>query len=394
MSTNERIHFCFDNKHAFNASHHQKLVIIDGKIAFVGGMDICSSRWDDRNHHLENQYRKDADETVYGSYHDIQTYHTGPIVKELVDIFQQRWLDSGAGQLLLPATDGPDPEIDYAPLFPMPTDRVAISRTQAKNLQPPIKEILEIRHLYIDAIMSAEVLIYIENQYFSSHAIYWALVDRMTNADRSRLQIIMVLPDRLPFTEELFLGLPQMRMLRSLQEVADTNGHSLRVYSTVCIKGEERKMTFIHSKLLLVDDLFLSIGSANITNRSMGLDTELNVSWEAEAGQTELIASIRAVRAALLAEHVGMYGQNQEDRFDRIDELVYYLDHLVDDPDTRLCRYEPDASLENSSWPETLEPISRIVDPEEDLYEKLSVETSNAFTKGIRILNQIIAGAG
>lgn len=391
-STNERIHFCFDNKHAFNASHHQKLVIIDGKMAFVGGMDICSSRWDDRYHHLENKYRKDANETVYGPYHDIQSYHTGPIVNELVDIFQQRWLDSGAGQLLLPATDGSAPEIDYAPLFPMPTDRVAISRTQIQNLQPPVKEILEILDLYFDAIMSAERLIYLENQYFSSHAIYWALVDRMTVADRSRLQIIMILPDRLPFTEELFLGLPQMRMLRSLQQVAETNGHRLGVYSTGSITGEERKMTFIHSKLLLVDDLFLTIGSANFTNRSMGLDTELNVTWEAEAGQTELIASIRAVRASLLAEHAGMYGRNQEYRFERIDELIYYLDGLVDDPHTRLCRYEPDASLENSSWPDALEPIARIVDPEEDLFEKFSKQAGNTFAKGIQILNQIITG--
>ena len=207
----------------------------------------------------------------------------------------------------------------------------------------------------------------------------------MTIADRSRLQIIMILPDRLPFTEELFLGLPQMRMLRSLQEVAETNGHSLKVYSSGCIKGEERNMTFIHSKLLLVDDLFLTIGSANITNRSMGLDTELNVTWEAEAGQAGLIASIRAVRASLLAEHAGMYGRNQEYRFEKIDELVHYLDGLVDDPDTRLCRYEPEPSLENSSWPDALEPIARIVDPEEDLYEKFSKQAATAFARAFEI---------
>ena len=392
-STNERIHFWFDNKHAFNATHHQKLVVIDGEIAFVGGMDICSSRWDDRQHLLENQDRKDADGTIYGSYHDIQSYHTGPIVKELVDIFRQRWSDSGAGILHLSTSDGHVAELDKASLFPLATARVAVSRTQAKNLQPALQEILEIRTLFIDAITAAEKMIYLENQYFSSQAIYWALVDRLRAPDKSKLQIIMILPDRLPYTEELFLGIPQMKMLRSLQDVADETGHELRVYSTVCVKDGERKMTFIHSKLLLVDDLFLTVGSANITNRSMKLDTELNVTWEAESEKAAaLINTIRKVRTSLLAEHAGLHDQDAENQFEQVKGLINRLDHLVADPETRLCRYSPEPSLENP-WPEALlEPIARIVDPEEDLFENISSYTAKAFAKGIRLLNQIITG--
>ena len=390
-STNERINFRFDSNHAFNATHHQKLVIIDGEIAFVGGMDICSSRWDDRYHLLDNPDRKDSDGNPYGSYHDIQSYHTGPIVKEMVDIFLDRWQYSGAEPLSLPAPEEHLPLIDCGPLFPLAANLVAISRTQAKILQPPLNEILEIRHLFVDAIMAAEKLIYLENQYFSSQCIYWTLIDRMTAADRSRIQIVMILPDRLPFTEELLIGLPQMKMFRSLQQVADENGHNMGIFSSVYIKGDERKLTFIHSKLLMVDDRFLTIGSANITNRSLGLDTELNVSWEAESGeQTELISSIRAIRASLLAEHAGMFGQDREHKFEQVDDLVYYLGHLADDPETRLCRYSPEPSLENSSWQDALAPITRIVDPEEDLFEKLSKDTGKAFAKSIRTLNQII----
>lgn len=390
-STNERINFRFDSNHAFNATHHQKMVIIDDEIAFAGGIDICSSRWDDRDHLFDNQYRRNVDGSNYGSYHDIQSYHTGPIVKEMTDIFLDRWNHSEGTTLSLPATEGYQLSIDIGPLLPVATNLAAISRTQAKSLQPPLNEIFEIRYLFSDAILSAEKLIYIENQYFSSQAVYRALIDRMTAVERSRIQIILILPDRLPFTEELLLGLPQMRMLRSLQQVAEQNGHSIGIYSSVCMKNGERKLTFIHSKLLLVDDRFLTIGSANITNRSMGLDTELNVSWEAESEeQTELIGSIRAIRASLLAEHAGLYGQNQEHNFEQIDNLIPHLENLASYPETRLCHYSPEPTLENSGWHDALEPITSIVDPEEDIFEKISKNAAKAFTKSIRTLNQII----
>ena len=79
----------------------------------------------------------------------------------------------------------------------------------------------------------------------------------MASPDRPPLQIVMILPDRLPFTEELFLGLPQMKLLRSLQQVAAKTGHGFAAYAAACQERGGRKRTFIHSKLLLVD------GSAN-----------------------------------------------------------------------------------------------------------------------------------
>jgi phospholipase D1/2 len=106
-TTNKRIHFRFDSVHASGATHHQKFVIADGTIAYLGGMDICSSRWDDRLHMMENPERVDVDGARYGSYHDIQTYHTGAVVGILLDLFRQRWRDSGGGELKLPAPPAP-----------------------------------------------------------------------------------------------------------------------------------------------------------------------------------------------------------------------------------------------------------------------------------------------
>ncbi|HJV65600.1 MAG TPA: phospholipase D-like domain-containing protein [Geomonas sp.] len=397
-AAHERIHFRFDSAHAAGATHHQKFVIIDGKIAFVGGMDICSSRWDDRFHQEANPDRVDVNGSPYGSYHDIQSYHTGPIVKELLDLFAERWADSGGKGLIIPTADLPI-SLDTTHAFPMPAAQVAVSRTRARNPQTERGEIFEIRRLFIDAIMSAEKVIYLENQYFSSQAIYWSLIARMAMAGRPRLQIVMMLPDRLPLTEEVFLGLPQVKMIRSLQEVAEKTGHVFSVYSsTALIDDGTRKMTFIHSKLLLVDDRFLTIGSANATNRSMGLDTELNVSWEADpASEPELAAAIRELRCSLLAEHAGLLGTGEEDRFQQIEDLTTRLDSLADDHRARLCRYTPDPALVNSDWPETLEPVAKIVDPDhpvdaEFFFEVLSKYETSAFARGILKLSQMIIG--
>lgn len=74
-NANERIHFRFDSRHAVGAGHHQKFVVIDGILAFVGGMDICSNRWDDRLHLSKNPNRINASGKSYELYHDIQSCH-------------------------------------------------------------------------------------------------------------------------------------------------------------------------------------------------------------------------------------------------------------------------------------------------------------------------------
>ncbi|GFO67041.1 hypothetical protein GMLC_06200 [Geomonas limicola] len=393
-TTNDRMHFRFDNQHAAGATHHQKFVIVDGCLAFVGGMDICASRWDERRHLNENPLRVDGNGKPYGSYHDIQSYHTGPVVQELLALFLERWSESGAEPLRLPVLE-PQRVPEIAGAIPLPTRRVAVSRTQARSSEVRPKQVFEIRHLFVDAILSAERLIYLENQYFSSQAIYWSLVSRMALPDRGRIQIVLMLPDRLPLTEQLFLGLPQMQMLSSLEQVAAKTGHEFAVYCTACLDGGQRKLTFIHSKLLLVDDRFLSVGSANATNRSMGLDTELNVSWEAAQDEPELTRTLQAVRASLLAEHAGLFGQGAEERFAPVENLVQRLNELADDPLSRICRYVADPTHENVELLKTLEPIARVVDPEqpvdgEFIFESLTSYETSSFAKGIRRLSQIL----
>jgi phosphatidylserine/phosphatidylglycerophosphate/cardiolipin synthase-like enzyme len=233
-------------------------------------------------------------------------------------------------------------------------------------LAPRQSAVQEICRLYVDAIAGAERLIYIENQYFSSEMIYDALVARMHAHQRPRLQIVMILPKRPEaFLEEVAMGFAQAKMLRSLAQIARDTGHAFGVYYPATSTADGREVpTYIHSKLLLVDDRLLTVGSANTTNRSMGFDTELNVSWEAPSyRQRALIRSVRDTRVSLLAEHSGLLPQGHGSGLGRVRGLVDYLDRLADGAGSRLHRHPMDTSFDENEWLQALKPENFVLDP-------------------------------
>ncbi len=395
LMTSSRIYFRFDSKHPVGASHHQKLVVIDGAVAFVGGLDICASSWDDRTHASENPDRF-LDGKRFEPYHDVQSFHTGPAAWEMTQVFKRRWIHAGGSDLLLPSPEeGECPRI--ARFIRIAGRRVAISETRPQTVVPMLKPVRHIRELYRDAIASAEKLIYIENQYFSSQAVYQALKDRMTEQSRPCPQIVLILPKRLhTFVEDVSLSAVQAKMLKSLTEISARHNKPFGVYYTAAAvdQGASEKGTYIHSKLLLVDDRFLTVGSANTTNRSMGMDTELNVSWEASRDEHDLIASIRRARASLLAEHTGIRKASGLRRLASMDGLHEYLNMLADDPGCRLRHHTMGSFLEEAGWIKSLMPDELAIDPEspvieETLYELISRDRNGVFAKGILFLNEL-----
>ncbi len=391
-TANERVHFRFDSSHAVGASQHQKLAVIDGQIAFVGGMDICSNRWDDRCHSSKNPYRVNSDGSTYGPYHEIQSYHVGSAALELANLFNARWVNSGGDPLHLAPPSGPA-RLPFDPDVAISADRVAFSRTRARTIVPLRNAIHEIRTLYLDAIRAAEELIYIENQYFSSRAVYRELKERVEKKG-SKLQIVIVIPYTAEgILEEVSLRMVQSNMLYSLREIAYRNGHSLEVYDARS-GGEKSLPTYIHSKLLLVDDRFLTVGSANTTNRSMGLDTELNVSWEADSpDQADLIRSIRRTRISLLAEHGGLRGIKNLRPVREGKRLIDYLNSQAEQPSSRLHRQPVETFFDHREWLRMLNLNDLHLDPkkaliEENILELVSKDPSGLFAGGIVLLNQ------
>ncbi len=282
----------------------------------------------------------------------------------------------------------------------IPAESVAISRTQVGQVgqQQPVQEI---RRLFLDAINAAEHLIYIENQYFSSNALYKALVDRMMDSRRSQLEIVLVVAkDADAVVEQLSIGIVQEKLLRELQGIAAETGHAFGIYYPASVRSDSmERATYIHSKLFLVDDRFLSVGSANMNNRSMGLDTELNVSWEAPSAETELGMAIRAARVDLLGEHVGRRDPEVLENLSRSPGLVKYLNSLADSGSYRLRHHPLDGVSEDYMWVTSVLPEGLPFDPEgpfyqEDRYEGISATEDSFFSRGVSNLKTWLLSLG
>ena len=331
--TDERIRFVFDDKHPAGASHHQKLVVIDGAIAFAGGIDLCDARWDDCDHAIDNPLRFKVSGGLQKPYHDLMAYCTGPIVRSVERLFCKRW-ERATGELLALMPPREHHTLEREPIaaalrcaLPLHCSEAAISLTFGEHLPSGTVKTEQIKALHRDAISSAERLIYIETQYFTSRAVHAALRERMRAADRSKLEIVIILPMGADTPKENFaLGDTQHWVLSSLRREAREHGHELRILCSVATRDDGTAVpTFIHSKVLIVDNRLMTIGSANCTNRSMSFDSELNLAWECRA-DGDTAADVARVRAALLCEHAGI---KYERRLEETSGVVARLDALV-----------------------------------------------------------------
>jgi phospholipase D1/2 len=344
--THERFHFRVDNAPVAGGSLHQKFVVIDGRLAFVGGMDLRHACWDDRRHLAVNPERESRGRP-HKAYHDVQAYLAGGAAPmALEQYFFQRWQRAGG---TLPALAPPLPgRADYRPrgALALGRTRVGLSRTEPHRHGVTIREV---EGLLESAVTASERLIYVETQYFSSRRMCEALVGRMRDRARPRLELVLVLNERAEaLKEEVAVGLRQLAIIEELRRTAAETGHALGCYVSLPdgAAGEEAETTYIHSKLLVVDDRFLTIGSANFTNRSMGIDSELHVAWEADAGDMRLQRRIRRVRVSLLAEHTGAATRADVRGLVAVDGLIARLDALTEARGARLRRHRDPSATE------------------------------------------------
>ncbi len=288
-----RVRFRLDSNHPLGSSLHQKIVVIDDTIAFCGGIDLTARRWDTPEHRPEDNRRQDPGGKKYHPFHDLQMVVSGEAAARLGELARDRWERATGDRLKPPAGNGaPWPEGLSADLEDIP---VAIARTY-----PPYRDrpgIREAEILYLDAIAAARRFIYIENQYFTSHRVAAALARRLE--EKAGPEVILILPRSCEgWLEESTMGVLRDRRLQDLKK-ADRHGR-LGVYYPVA--GEDIPV-MVHSKAMIVDDVLLRIGSANLSNRSLGTDVECDLALERKDGESA--AAIAGFRDRLLAEHLG-----------------------------------------------------------------------------------------
>jgi phosphatidylserine/phosphatidylglycerophosphate/cardiolipin synthase-like enzyme len=289
--THRRIHFHMDDQHPLGASQHQKIVVVDDKVAFCGGVDLTKNRWDTPQHLLGDPRRRDPDGKRYGPYHDVQMVVEGEVAAALGNVFRDRW-KWATGEDLQPV-DTPETvwPSDFEPC--MTDTRIGIVRTL-----PAFKDRREVREterLYYDAIAAARESIYIENQYLTSMAVARALQESLRQDEGP--EIVLVLPRKASgWLEQNTMDAIRAHILTRLAQ-AD-HGNRLRALYPVIAGGE--KAVYIHAKTMTVDDRLVLVGSANLSNRSMGLDSECSLAMEPE-GKSKDAQAVTAFRNTLLA---------------------------------------------------------------------------------------------
>ncbi|SCZ55594.1 VTT domain-containing protein [Thiohalomonas denitrificans] len=317
--THRRLHFHLDDEHPLGGSQHQKVVVIDDAVAFVGGMDLGKWRWDTSEHRPGDPRRVDAAGNAYLPYHDLQMVVDGPAAAALGLLARRRW-ESATGQSL----PGPEPRGDPWPESVVPywlEVDVGITRTEPRYRNRP--QVREVERLYLDVIAAAGKYLYIENQYLTAKVIRDALAARLREPDGPEMVIVVPLKTG-GWLEQNTMDVRRRALISHLRK-ADRYGRLRIVYPDV--PGLAPDHISVHSKLMIVDDVFLRIGSSNLNNRSMGLDSECDLAI-ASAGDPHHSSGIIQLRNRLLAEHLGVGPDEVQAQFTTTGSLLATVDAL------------------------------------------------------------------
>lgn len=317
-----KLHVHMDGQHPPGGCHHQKVVVIDDHLAFVGGLDLTHSRWDTSEHRIDDPRRRDPDGKAYPPFHDVQMMVEGKVAQALGDLARERWHRATGKRLSKPNRCS-----SVSDLWPswiasdIQNVDVAISRTLPPYQDQP--EVREIQQLYLDTIKSARQVIYLENQFLTSHLIGKVLAERLHDPEGPEILIILRREGG-DWLEQMTMDVLRTRLLRQLTS-ADQDGR----LQVVCPDGPalQECCLGLHSKVMIVDDTFLRIGSANLTNRSMALDSECDLAITAH-DREDLRKAIIGFRHRLLAEHLGLSLQEFGKRYHAEASLLENIKHI------------------------------------------------------------------
>jgi phosphatidylserine/phosphatidylglycerophosphate/cardiolipin synthase-like enzyme len=262
-------------EHPFHC-HHEKLVIVDGTVAFVGGIDMtdfAGDRFDTSDHPARRRI----------GWHDVGTRLRGPAIADVDDHYALRWRELTGEQLERPA---PPPAAGE--------HTVQVVRTIANGMYEAVPDgEFRILESYVRAIRSAQRLIYIENQFLWAPEIVDLLADKLRRPPSDEFRIVLMLPSKANNGHDDTMG--QLGQLVG----ADDDAGRLLATTIRSLSGHRDDRLYVHAKVGIVDDRWLTVGSANLNAHSLLNDTEMNV-------VTDDPDLARRTRVRLWAEHLGV----------------------------------------------------------------------------------------
>jgi phosphatidylserine/phosphatidylglycerophosphate/cardiolipin synthase-like enzyme len=249
-----RVQCALDRRERTMHCHHEKIVVIDDTLAFVGGIDLTAlqgDRHDDPSH---------PPRTSLG-WHDAAVRLQGPAVADVAGHFNQRWSEVTGEQLARPVEPPPAGEVDVQVLRTVPEG----------TYQFAPRGDFTVLEAYLRALRSAERYIYLENQFLWSPEVVDVLVDKLARPPREDFRLLLVLPAKPSNGADTTRGL-----LGRLLE-ADAGAGRLLAATITAHRDGTSAPVYVHAKVGIIDDRWLTLGSANLNEHSLLNDTEMNV---------------------------------------------------------------------------------------------------------------------
>jgi phosphatidylserine/phosphatidylglycerophosphate/cardiolipin synthase-like enzyme len=329
------VKFVLDGELPLGAAHHQKMIIVDDAVAFCGGGDIAPDRWDTPRH-LDDDPRRartPSDTRQFDSRHEVMAIVDGEPAAALGELFRERWRRA-TGEVL--AQSPPPPPVAWpdgvSPVF-RKVD-VGVSRTSAP--WRGFQAIREGEALTFASIALARRCIYLENQYFTSPIVAEALAARLEEPDGP--EVILVSTEHSPsYFDQMTMDRTRAGFIRRLK-TADRHGR-FHAYCPVTTLG---RVIIVHAKLAIIDDWMLRVGSANMNNRSMGFDTECDLTLDAsKANEGASRVEIGNIRTTLLAHWLGCPAQAMDEAIESHGGVGPAIEALRESGHCRLRPLEP-----------------------------------------------------
>lgn len=274
----ERIRLEWDRDTPSLGSQHQKLVVVDDLVAFVGGIDLTKARWDTHEHKREDPRRRTPGMFSSPShpYHDAMLALDSDAARTLGEHARSRWRRATGESLDPPTLDESPPDPWPASVEPLLRDReVSFALTEPKfNGRVGTRQV---ERSFLDQFRAARSLIYLETQYLAAERLAEVLADRLREPRGP--EVVIVLPYGCPgLVQSIAMDRQRDRLLDRLRD-ADEHDRLRALWPTLAGGDTTRPFAdsvYVHAKVTVIDDRLLRIGSANLNNRSMGLDSELD----------------------------------------------------------------------------------------------------------------------
>jgi phosphatidylserine/phosphatidylglycerophosphate/cardiolipin synthase-like enzyme len=268
------VHVGLDAKERPMHCHHEKLVVVDDRVATVGGIDLTTF-WGDRYDSSRHVWRPDV------GWHDAAFLLRGPIVADVGEHFRLRWREATGERLPEPSRAERAGELE-----------LQLVQTVPERIYAPLpRGQFRILETYVRALRSAQRLVYLESQFLWSQELVGILADKLRRPPTDDFRMVVLLPSRPDSGADESRG--------QVGELVEADGGAGRFLACALYArdGERTTPVYVHAKVGVVDDRWLTIGSANLNEHSLFNDTEVNVVTCDEA-------LARATREELWAEHL------------------------------------------------------------------------------------------